>query len=53
MKLVILLLLQLGSGSPISTIPEKLRLYQNITGIDDFEINKIFKKSLEGKWKDF
>ena len=44
MKLVVVLLLQICSGAPTSKIPEKLRLYQKITGIDDFEINKIFEK---------
>ena len=37
-----------ASTVPLS-IPEKLRLYQNATGIDDEKLFDIFKKSKEGK----
>ena len=37
-----------ASTVPLS-IPEKLRLYQNATGIDDEKLFHIFKKSKEGK----
>ena len=43
------LLFQVSSGSLISILPEKLRLYQNVTGIDDFKLNQIFKQYLEGE----
>ena len=37
-----------ASTVPLS-IPEKLRLYQNATGIDDEKLFDIFLKSKEGK----
>ena len=36
------------SISAVSTIPEKMRLYQNVTGIDDFQLLNIFQQSLKG-----
>ena len=39
--------LSIAAGSPV--IPEKLRLYQNLTGIDDLKLMSIFEKSLQGK----
>ena len=37
-----------ATTAPLS-IPEKLRLYQNATGIDDDKLFDIFRKSKEGK----
>ena len=58
MKILILSVLSMVSGVPIvhsdamnltlATVPEKLRLYQNATGISDNEILSIFKKSFNG-----
>ena len=48
MKLLILAFLNLFTGTPISIVPEKLRLYQNVTGIDDFKLLNIFHQSLGG-----
>ena len=33
----------------LASVPEKLRLYQNVTAVSDETILTIFKKSLEGK----
>ena len=40
--------LSLAAGSPLA-IPEKLRLYQNVTGIDDLKLMNILEKSVQGK----
>ena len=44
--------LSIAVGSPV-TIPEKLRLYQNLTGIDDLKLINIFEKSSQGKLLSF
>jgi len=33
-----------------TSVPEKLRLYQSVTGISDEKLFSIFKRSLEGKF---
>ena len=42
------LFLSIAAGSP-SGIPEKLRLYQNVTGIDDEKLINILHNSLQRK----
>ena len=42
------ILLSIAAGSP-SAIPEKLRLYQNVTGIDDQKLMNILANSLQRK----
>lgn len=59
MKFLIFSLLSLVTGVPrllpvannptLSSVPEKLRLYQNATGISDDNLLSIFKRSLEGE----
>ena len=36
------------AASPLSAIPNKLRLYQNVTGIDDFKLMNIYEQSVQG-----
>ena len=60
MKILFLSVMSLVSGAPVkdpdirnptlASLPEKLRLYQNATGISDDSILAIFKKSLEGEF---
>ena len=49
MIFIVWLLFQVNAGSPISTLPGKLRLYQQRTGIYDFKLNKVFEQYLEGE----
>lgn len=54
MKFFILCLLSLVLGEPkpriptLATLPEKLRLYQNATGMSDGSVLDLFKRSLAG-----
>ena len=58
MKFLILSVWSLVSGEPrqfsaafnptLASVPEKLRLYQNATGMSDESLLAIFKRSLEG-----
>ena len=47
-KMILWIFLDIAAGSPL-VIPEKLRLYQNMTGIDDVKLMNIFEKSLQRK----
>ena len=47
-KMLFWIVLSIAAGSPLA-IPEKLRLYQNVTEIDDVKLMNIFEKSLERK----
>ena len=49
MKLLVLTFLNFSLGKTISGLPEKLILYQNITGIDDQTVWKIFNDQTLGK----
>ena len=42
MKILILAFLNISLANKLSPIPEKLLLYQNVTGIDDEAVKKIF-----------
>ena len=53
MILIVRLLFQVNFGSPISTLPKKLRLYQQRTGIDGFKLNKIFEQYFKQYLKQF
>ena len=49
MKLLFLTFLNFSLGKTISALPEKLLLYQNVTGIDDQAVWKIFNDQTLGK----
>ena len=49
MKLAFLTFLHVALGKSLSALPEKLLLYQNVTGIDDQAIWKIFDDQSLGK----
>ena len=59
MKILILSLLSLVTGSTrllpvainpiLASVPEKLRIYQNATGISDDNLLSLFKRSVEGE----
>ena len=49
MKLLFWTFFNIFAGSPVSVIPEKLKLYQNVTGIDDSMLMEIFQKTIQGK----
>ena len=49
MKLAFLTFLHVALGKSLSALPEKLLLYQNITGIDDQAVWKIFDDQSLGK----
>ena len=49
--MIILFIILLGISSAVSvqdTIPDRLQIYQNWTGIDDRAIQGIYNRSLEG-----
>ena len=50
MKLIFLAFLNILTGFPISGIPDKLRLYQNVTSIDDSALMEIYEKTLQGEF---
>ena len=49
--MIIFILLDLTSAVTVQkpSIPDKLRIYQNLTGIDDGAIKAIYNQSLEGE----
>ena len=49
MKLLILTFLNVSLGKALSALPEKLLLYQSVTGIDDQAVWKIFNDHTSGK----
>ena len=49
MKLLFVTFLNFLLGKTLSALPEKLLVYQNVTGIDDQSIWKIFKDQKLGK----
>ena len=49
MKLLILTFLNVALGKALTALPEKLLLYQNVTGIDDQAVWKIFNDQSIGK----
>ena len=49
MKLLILTFLNASLGKALTALPEKLLLYQNVTGIDDQAVWKIFNDQTLGK----
>jgi len=50
MKLLLMTFLNIFATDPLPVISEKLRLYQNVTGIDDLQLTNIFQQSFEGKF---
>ena len=48
MKLLLMTFLNIFATDPFPVISEKLRLYQNVTGIDDLQLTNIFQQYLEG-----
>ena len=50
LKLIFWAFFSFLTGSSISAIPEKLRLYQNVTSIDDSALMKIHEKALQGEF---
>ena len=49
MKVLILTFLNVTLGKALTALPEKLLLYQNVTGIDDQAVWKIFNDQTLGK----
>ena len=49
MKLLILTFLNVALGKALTALPEKLLVYQNVTGIDDETAWKIFNDQSIGK----
>ena len=49
MELLFVTFLNFSLGKTLSTLPEKLLVYQNVTGIDDQTVWKIFNDQTLGK----
>ena len=51
MKVLLWTFFNVFAGSPLSAIPEKLRSYQKVSGIDNVKLIDIFARFMEGKIK--
>jgi len=49
MKLLFVIFLNFSLGKTLPALPEKLLVYQNVTGIDDQSVWKIFNDQKLGK----